>query len=41
MATYKNKNIVLGLKIKTVDHNKPNYVGHPTSYLDSHEVLSP
>jgi len=32
----KNKNTILRLKIKTVDYNKPNYLGHPTSCLDSH-----
>jgi len=34
--TYKNKNIILGLEIKTVDYNKPNYLWHPTSCLYSH-----
>jgi hypothetical protein len=29
MPTYKHKNIMLGLKIKTVDYNKPNYLGIP------------
>jgi hypothetical protein len=36
MPTSKSKNNILGLKIKTVDYNKPNYLGHPTSCLDSH-----
>jgi hypothetical protein len=39
MPTYKNKNIILGLKIKTDDNNKPNYLGHPTSCLDSHTAV--
>ena len=36
MPTYKSKNIILGLKLKTVDYNNPNYLGHPTNCLDSH-----
>jgi len=38
-STYCNmpkQNIILGLKIKTVEYNKPNYLGHPTSCLYSH-----
>jgi hypothetical protein len=30
-VTSKSKNIILGLKIKRVDYNKPNYMGHPNS----------
>ena len=36
MPTSKSKNITLGLKIKTVDYNNPNYLGHPTNCLDYH-----
>jgi hypothetical protein len=39
MPTSKSKNIILGLKIKTVGYNKPNYLGHPTSSLDSHTAV--
>jgi len=39
MPTSKSKNIILGLKIKTVDYNKPNYPGHPTSRLDSRTAV--
>ena len=39
VPTSKSKNIVLGLKIKTVDCNKPSCLGHPTSCLDSHTAV--
>jgi hypothetical protein len=39
VPTSKSKNIIPGLKIKTVDCNKRSYLGHPTSCLDSHTAV--